>query len=183
MAKKLGRALLSWHIAGWLHQGIASHNIIFFRDPRTSRIDFSRPHLCGFEFSRKVDEISSARTAIDFSLDVYRHPNRQGLPSSSHRIEHDLYSFGVLLLDIGLWQKAESYVKDEKPAPLPSPLEVRERILKNLPRLDFYMGPEYIKAVSKCIRENWGQRKSHLEIAEEFKLEVLDKIIHAGSGL
>lgn len=182
IAKKIGRALLRWHTSEWLHQGIASHNIIFFHDPKTSKIDFLRPYLCGFEFSRKANEISSTRTVADFSLDVYRHPNRQGLPQLSHRIEHDLYSFGVILLDIGLWQSVESFFKVEESKPLPPPVDIREKILKNVHRLHFYMGPEYTKAVGKCIKEEWGTGKGHLEIAKEFKLDVLDKI-HSGSGL
>ena len=180
IATKVGRALLNWHIANWLHQGIASHNIVFFRIPETSRIDFSSPTLCGFEFARKVDEISLSRTVFDFSLDIYRHPTRQGFPTASQNIKHDLYSFGVLLLDVGLWQKTEELFKGPD---RPSPAAVKERIVKNLHRLDFYMGPEYTKAVGKCIKEEWGQGKGHLEIADEFKAEVLDKIVHSGSNL
>ena len=123
------------------------------------------------------------REKKDFNCDVYRHPVRQGLPIVGHRIEHDLYSLGVVMLDIGLWAPVESlFPETVEASAMPLPTDVQTRILKNVPRLYFYMGTRYAEAVRKCIEADWEKGKSGLEVAEEFKINVLDRI-YSGHSL
>ncbi|KAK3369493.1 hypothetical protein B0T24DRAFT_722387 [Lasiosphaeria ovina] len=96
----IGRALEKWHTVGWLHQGVSSHNIVFFRGQDVVDVDYANPFLCGFDYSRAADEASTPRHQRGNS-DVYRHPDRQGFPpAKSHKKTHDLYAFGLLLLEI-----------------------------------------------------------------------------------
>ena len=177
IARKLGDAILKWHTSGWLHQGIASHNVIFFFNPESSKIDFSKPYLCGFEYTRQSYRISAVKSKQDFYFDVYRHPTRQGLPTIRHHPEHDLYALGVVLLDIGLWHPVEMLFPEiDKDLPQLNAVKVSERILKNVPRLDFYVGSKYTEAVRKCIEGQWEWKDDPLRIIEEFKVSALNKL-------
>jgi hypothetical protein len=45
--------------------------------------------------------------------DIYRHPHRQGLqPQERYNIGHDIYSLGVCLLEIGLWESLTTTKRD-----------------------------------------------------------------------
>jgi hypothetical protein len=53
---------------------------------------------------------------------LYRHPRRQGLkPEEDYTMQHDIYSLGVCLLEIGLWGSFVIY-HDEDSRPTPSPV-------------------------------------------------------------
>ena len=107
LAKQLSKALLNWHMAGWHHQEISSRNIQFFSTHSSPEPNFAAPYLCGFDFSRESGKISTTRDAKDMEFSVYRHPDRQFDTTSSHMLKHDIYSLGVVLLDLGLWDDPE----------------------------------------------------------------------------
>ncbi|KAK3494387.1 uncharacterized protein B0T23DRAFT_427405 [Neurospora hispaniola] len=47
---------------------------------------------------------------ISWERNVYRHPSRQGFdPAEKYRMQHDIYSLGVCLLEIGLWESFVEY--------------------------------------------------------------------------
>lgn len=175
----VGRALQKWHTAGWVHQGISSHNIMFFHHPGRARIDYSSPYLCGFEFTRQSNKISSPREVEDFSRDVYRHPERQGIPTIQHTKKHDIYSLGVVMTEIGLWDLFEQHFDSNEKI---SPAGMSHRIWQNLcSRLPFYMGDTYKEAAEFCMSEDFpGEAKENIEIA--FESHVLSKIYN-GRGL
>ncbi|KAJ4387290.1 hypothetical protein N0V93_007879 [Gnomoniopsis smithogilvyi] len=102
MALTIAKAIRKWHLVGWVHQGISSHNIIFFFRESCSieRPDYSEPFLKGFEFSRPDSDPSIGRAVDDLELNVYRHPNRQGVARKGHQKKYDIYSLGVVLLEI-----------------------------------------------------------------------------------
>ncbi|KAL2065985.1 hypothetical protein VTL71DRAFT_2056 [Oculimacula yallundae] len=151
IASKIGQAIRKWHLAGWVHQGISSRNIIFWST--NGQVDYTRPYLCGFEYCRPASHISYPRSVDNLTFQVYRHPDRQGAPSISHRKEHDLYSFGVLLLEIGLWQLAADLLNKKNN----SPSAVRELLSQNCKvRLGHYMGVKYREAAITCIETKFG---------------------------
>lgn len=155
VAWTVGQALSSWHTMGWVHQGIASHGIVFFRD-QTGRVEFSNPYLCGFEYARPSRGTSDPRFVSDIGLNVYRHPDRQGFPAEHHRKEHDLYSYGVLLLEIGLWELVtERCVKIDRRET--SRFEMRDSIIKQArERLGHKMSNSYTKATMTCLESTFG---------------------------
>jgi len=62
-------------------------------------------YLIGFDVVRKEDEASSRTGDEDWEKNIYRHPERQGLhPESDFSMLHDIYSLGVVLLEIALWR-------------------------------------------------------------------------------
>lgn len=104
VVKDIGEVILRWHTsANWVHQGISSHNIYFFKSTNSTNYDYSNAYLYGFDFSRSSNGISFNAYVKDFDLNVYRHPARQGAPNEYHTKRHDLYSYGVLLLEVGIW--------------------------------------------------------------------------------
>ena len=149
IARAIGTSILHWHTAGWVHQGIASYSIIFFW--QNDNIDYGKPYLCGFEHSRRSTTASAPKNIADLDLNVYRHPSRQGTPIKSHTKEHDIYSFGVLLLELGLWDLAR-YCLDEEKGPF-SPLRIRDILIEHAQtRLNHYMGTTFQEAACRCLK-------------------------------
>ena len=105
IASSLARAVQKWHSVGWVHQGINSHNIVFlFHD--NERLAFARPILLGFQYSRPESTPSIGWALDDLPTAIYRHPDRQKESRRGHTKIHDIYSLGVVLLELGLWQTA-----------------------------------------------------------------------------
>lgn len=168
IAKRIGEALLKWHMsANWVHQDIASHNIYFFKPLGSVQLDFSNPYLCGFEFSRPSDRISDNPLFENFELDIYRHPSRQGMPEENHTKRHDLYAYGVLLLEVGVWRLIGSYFDKERRAKLgriKSTTYIRQIAERSLGHC---MGLAYERATLRCLRTDLG---AELDDAIESKL-------------
>lgn len=180
MAETLGRAVQTWHSVGWLHQNIGSGHIILFRRRDTSDIDYDKPYLGGFEFARPNAAYSIPRGHDTLELDIYRHPDRQGNPQRPHRKEDDLYSFGVLLLEIGLWQLASDMLGSGKSDTRPSAVAIRDKLLDNSrQRLSHYMGTSYAHAVDTCLSGDLDfdlDDRTQSRLARTFEEQVLDNL-------
>lgn len=69
--------------------------------------------LVGFDVLRDVDGKTLRLGDDKWERNLYRHPRRQGgTPAADYEIRHDIYSLGVCLLEIGLW---DSFVVHDKP--------------------------------------------------------------------
>ena len=180
IVQNVGQALLKWHIsANWVHQGIASHNIYFFKPANSTSVDYSNPYLCGFEFSRPSDGISLSVCVEDFEQNVYRHPNRQGAPSKYHTKQHDMYSFGILMFEVGVWNLISNCFDTELRIDL-SPRKMQEHIKRNArKRLGRYMGAAYERAASRCLNMEFGVELDDpvgTKLAKAFEDLVLEEI-------
>lgn len=131
----------------WLHKSIRSSNVIF--GYRGGHQDYKRPFLVGFEFSR--DEKDKSTTEQDDSLEcnIYRHPDRQGPPEKRFNALHDIYSLGVVLLEIGLWKPAASFERDYGDMDAEQIMSSLQEHAKD--RLPHYMGVSYTEAVLACM--------------------------------
>ncbi|KAK0670323.1 hypothetical protein QBC41DRAFT_96514 [Cercophora samala] len=154
LAFTLAKAVENWHLVGWLHQGISSFNIIFFRKPGTRRIEYSEPYLHGFEFARPGSDPSIGRAVDSIEFNVYRHPDRQGTVQRGHLVKHDIYSLGVVLLEIGLWQSALEIVR--KLPSKSSGLEIQSYLMKQCDeRLAHFAGESYQNVVATCFKSSY----------------------------
>lgn len=115
MAHSLAQTVHQLRLVGWLHQNIRSENIWFTREleegPLYRSWVLGKPYLFSFEYARKTDEYSDPyRISPTGSSDhnLYRHPERQDAQSDRypHTKLHDIYSLGVVLLEIGLGRAA-----------------------------------------------------------------------------
>ena len=155
IALHIGKAIHKWHSVNWVHQSVASHNIVFFQPEGQMGINYSSPYLCGFEYARPNDAPSTARYVENFDVSIYSHPDRQGVPSKSHKKKHDLYSYGVVLLEIGFWRLAADLFPKEFRTRVTAE-NMKKTLTANVrTRLAHHMGRDYCTATLMCLEEDF----------------------------
>lgn len=99
IARELAKSVSFVHSFGFVHKNIRPEAMLCFSDGPSPTY-----YLAGFENFRRED--GWTRQVGDDSLEhnLYRHPSRQGAnPREYYVMQHDIYSLGVCLLEIGLW--------------------------------------------------------------------------------
>lgn len=161
LAHAISNCLLYLHAVNWLHKGLRSHNVIFFRTA-AGHVDYAKPYLSGFDFSRpaRADEMTEVPgPGDDAEYDLYRHPRAQC--ANAHDRERfkksfDIYSLGVLLVEIANWATVEHVLAIDMDVARRRPslaLRVRESLLaaEQIAELGACMGAVYEAAAQKCI--------------------------------
>lgn len=108
LAKQLARSVMFVHTAGFVHKNIRPETILIFperdRDGNDDPSMMGYSFLTGFERIRAADAPTDKYGDIEWQKNLYRHPGRQGVcPEELFIMQHDVYSLGVCLLEIGLW--------------------------------------------------------------------------------
>jgi hypothetical protein len=181
MASALCDTILHLHAINWLHKGVFSPNVLFHMNPSSNdevMWEPEKPVLCGFEYSRPDGTKTTARET-DMAWDIYRWPGiqRERPTERNSKKTYDLYSLGLLLLEIAFWQKLDELMCLGRHQPLVGntvhaehlPLEqsrnVRDWLLgvkanapfqaKGLPnpldQLRDLVGDRYWRAVRRCL--------------------------------
>jgi hypothetical protein len=177
IARKICKAVIQWHSAGWLHQGIASHNVVFLQAADGS-LRYNEPFLCGFEFSREHNELSRDMLSYKLELDVYLHPDRQGRPpKKKHTQDHDYYCLGLLFSEIAMWDYVPNILHkyiDKKGAGIVQ--DKMRSAMKGM--LRHSMGTAYEQATILCLEANFtpGAGSAKNGVVEEFEKSVLTRI-------
>ncbi|KAL6871981.1 prion-inhibition and propagation domain-containing protein [Trichoderma novae-zelandiae] len=113
LAHALSDCLLHLHAVNWLHKGLRSHNVLFFRS-KAGHIDYTQVYLSGFDFSRPVgSEEATEIPGYDALHDLYRHPraqSNQGRSRQRSKKSFDIYSLGVILVELAHWKPVEAVV-------------------------------------------------------------------------
>jgi hypothetical protein len=147
-----------------VHKDIRPETTLIFRDDTGAAGAIGPALLAGFAHMRVADGITSRQGGSEWTSNLYHHPRRQGeAPQDSFIMQHDIYSLGVCLLEIGLWTSFVSH-EDENVHPsealglqLDNPVLYSPESLKNhlvslaqerLPRL---MGSRYTEVVVTCL--------------------------------
>lgn len=105
LSKQLAKAVMFVHSAGFVHKNIRPDTILVFQDEKTANL---WPFLTGFEKFRMAEGNTLYQGDDAWEKNLYRHPQRQGIsPETNYSMQHDIYSLGVCLLEIGL---GESFV-------------------------------------------------------------------------
>ncbi|KAI4592011.1 hypothetical protein KJ359_011958 [Pestalotiopsis sp. 9143b] len=161
LARTLSVALLSLHSLDWLHKSLCSNNILFFPSPFSASAtqatataalvpDISNPYLVGFDASRPDLDIEMSVVPKNPSiLDLHRHPKLLSGPSRRPYCKsYDLYSLGLVLLEIGDWKVLQTYYR-----PHYSAERWRDKIIlpQLLPRLGAKVGRLYRDVVERCL--------------------------------
>ena len=166
LASAIAHSIHYLHSTNWLHKGLRSHNIIFFPNP-SATVDFSKPYLCGFDYARPAasDEVTE-RPPENPEYDVYRHQLAQGdAPregTGGFRKTFDIYSLGVILVEIALWQPIPTVLGIEPMDKYTGPnvtKNVQARLLnekQHLDRVRSAVGDVFAEATRACLRGEFG---------------------------
>ncbi|KAF5227596.1 hypothetical protein FAUST_11666 [Fusarium austroamericanum] len=107
LAHALSDGNLSLLSVSWLHKSLCSWNVLLFRS-RTSQgtIDFDKPLIVGFGVSRreKPEEVTIDTRDLNSPLQLWQHPDLCGSTHVRFQPKYDLYSLGLILFEIAMWQ-------------------------------------------------------------------------------
>lgn len=125
IARDLATSVGFVHNFNFVHKNIHPEAIIMFQDPEGGSMP---TFLVGFESFRSADAGTLRKGDADWHKDLYRHPTRQGLnPEASYIMQHDIYSLGVCLLELGLSTPLVAYESsDGEPKRGPLLMEIDE---------------------------------------------------------
>ncbi|KAK7211553.1 hypothetical protein V2G26_018731 [Clonostachys chloroleuca] len=135
----LATSLGKFHDVGWLHKGLRSQNILLFSSTMKST-DLSQPYITGFELSRpsEMSELTD-KARFEPEVDMYRHPLVQGGENAgAYGKSFDLYSLGIVFLEIAYWLPIESILSIEKVGALTAEKlrSIRATIIDDEPEAD-----------------------------------------------
>lgn len=106
IARQLASAVSYIHTCGWVHKNIRPESILILPDEKsTCPSILGSAYLMGFDSFRNVNFHTMRVGDGEWDRDLYRHPSRQGiLAQETYIMQHDVYSLGVCLLELGLWE-------------------------------------------------------------------------------
>lgn len=178
LAHALSNCLLYLHAVNWLHKGLRSHNILFFKT-KTGHVDYSQVYLSGFDFSRPggLEEVTEI-PGFDAEHDLYRHPraqSNQGKLRERSKKSFDIYSLGVIFVELAHWKPVEGVLGIEmRLAKGQSDVvrQVRSDLLatERVADLGAEMGEKFEEATRRCLL---GERELGLEPGDD---ETADNI-------
>lgn len=183
IAVEVATAVFEIHAAGWVHKSIRSDNILVqvseAKKGTKEDAKVGTSYLIGFEAARPLVEGSEQRPEMDPVKRKYHHPERQGgIDSQVEKfdIRHDMYSTGVVLIEIG-YRKTIREIFSASSAPSePQPGEAElnhKRLLDYARRLSDKMGSKYAKVALLCLTKAMEYAKESEAIREEFYMNVL----------
>ncbi|KAI1441522.1 hypothetical protein F5Y02DRAFT_421939 [Annulohypoxylon stygium] len=167
IAQQLARSVTYVHIFGFVHKNVRPENVLGFSEQgNQTPLTF----LVGFKDFRMEEGHTEKHGDSDLEKNLYHHPTRQGAsPRSEFIMQHDIYSLGVCLLEIGLWQSFIQYDRqNENPAlseefkvlcDAPEEhmamfllMSVKDRLVELArSKLREHMGDEYSRIVETCL--------------------------------
>lgn len=154
LAFTLAKAVLEFHMVGWLHKRLTSFNVAFFPTENLSLSKYvMEPYIIGFSHSRPDDPLAFTEGFQDTDRHYYQHPDylRHG---NRYRPEFDYYSLGIVLLEIGLWCPLKAMIPDSKT----SFYKVHRGLLNHrVPSLGQCLGVAYRDAVRACLEGDFGK--------------------------
>lgn len=112
LARQVSQAVLTVHKAGLVHKNIRTETILVLKplgalqnEATRNKVGFGDPYLTEWRLLRDANAPSVRRPPTPkWWQNIYRHPERQRLgPQKYYNMGHDIYSLGVCLLEIGLW--------------------------------------------------------------------------------
>lgn len=183
---QLAQSMSLFHSVNWIHKSFRSTNVLF--SPSSSDtdcslgIEFTSPFVVGFEASRLANDFSSGPYDNLLSQNVYRHPDRWGIPNKTFTKYHDIYALGIVLLEIGLWEPAETMGGNNFQAVKQIPTAISGALLKQAERrLAHRCGDKFREVVVRCLKGNFGiapemDDRLDSELQEKFRKCVLENL-------
>ncbi|KAJ5984982.1 hypothetical protein N7522_012178 [Penicillium canescens] len=150
LAKQLATSINYIHVLDFVHKNVRPETVLIFQgNGRSSQL--GPLFLLGFKAFRMADSKTLRLGNSAWEENIYQHPDRQGIaPDADYIMQHDIYSLGVCLLEIGLW---ESFVSSENH----THLSMEDGLLKDQytalakEKLPIKMGEKYTQVVVNCL--------------------------------
>jgi hypothetical protein len=181
-ARKLATAVFFVHSLGWVHKAIRSQNILLFgrtsyrerQSEKSASVHWSleSPALVGFEIARTSEGDTDPGRRCITALDVgaYIHPDLQPpLSHVRHTMGHDVYSVGVVLLELGIWSSIDT--RPELRADM-TPEEIGQTLRALARETELLMGRRYRQTVEWCLSQGQMGDAGSVKIISE----VLEKL-------
>jgi hypothetical protein len=209
LANHLAASVLYVHSGQFVHKCIKPENILIMTKaaaPPTERFPhvLGWPFLVGFDRCRPASAHSGRYGEINLEDSLYQHPTRWGVAAEeAFAMQHDIYSLGVVLLEIGLWRPLVWYnelrgayeysdlftniseTREITTTRTQKPAEIKQRLIniakEDLPSL---VGETYSKVVLSCLEihddgmirnENFG-RSEDGDVGTMFIKHVIKKL-------
>lgn len=198
VARSLVTAVYYIHLYGFVHKNIRPETILTLARSQDTGTP-SKAFLVGFQVIRNADGATyPVSDSTGWEKNLYRHPLRQGANVEYYVMQHDMYSLGVCLLEIGLWSSFITYGPHWAAQPSPAlglppdlkelkdPFALKDHLvaLSRSSTLRSKMGTRYGEVIETCLtcldkdNLNFGDEK---EFAEEKTAGVgtryLDKVL------
>jgi serine/threonine protein kinase len=166
LGNELARSVSYVHTFGFVHKNIRPETILLLRSEESA---IGSIFLVGFDSFRMAEGKTLRKGHSAWERCLYQHPSRMGsTPTEDYIMQHDIYSLGVCLLELGLWESLVVY--DDQESCLPNdgtatnatrsailgvdllPLAFKDRLL-SLARgeLRSRMGTRYSEIVVTCL--------------------------------
>ena len=165
MARQLTNAVYYVHLYSFVHKNIRPETILSLGRTEDAGLP-QTAFLTGFQIIRDAQGRTRPVADMRWEVNLYRHPQRWGGGAEYFVMQHDIYSLGVCLLEIGLWESFVAYDGngDAKPsqtlvdrthdqAELQDPTQLKAFLvsLSRSSTLRGKMGTKYGKVVETCL--------------------------------
>ncbi|CCX30003.1 hypothetical protein FPQ18DRAFT_40717 [Pyronema domesticum] len=165
IAQQLATSLYMIHSCGLTHQNIRPTSILFLPaessdgtgPSRQRRCALGKPYLMGWLFDEPEDLLAEDviglnRAAVAMKSReymVYQHPDTIRYYNRPYLPQYDIYSLGLILLEIGTWQNMYDQTNTSG---LLSAQDLSDYVMANyVPMLAETTGKIYMEAVRKCL--------------------------------
>ncbi|KAF8539318.1 hypothetical protein BDD12DRAFT_882701 [Trichophaea hybrida] len=181
LAKKIASAVFYVHSADFVHKNVRTDNIIILEpitDPESPSKKYRQfpraigePYLVGYDGVRKVDAETKRLPVGEQGKRIYLHPDRHRLAvGDEYRMKHDVYSLGVVLLEVAIWKSfvdakgnvTEKHLKTAKGDLLPPNDLQRVFVAMAQSQIPRYLGAKYKDAVVACLKGLEEEEENHL---------------------
>lgn len=184
LAYMLADCLMEFHSIGWLHENFHSNNILFFDEPPngqtmspTCSSIITEPYVVGLHKSRPgTNAWHTQGPAQEADFLDYRHP---AYATTRHfRNSYDYYSFGLVLLEIGLWTPLKVWSKKSDHRTM-SPDAFRDALVRTyVPRLGPRMGEVYRDIVTLLLTDGLDPSPEREEPDPELERDAFKKFFN-----
>lgn len=151
LAQQVASSIYSFGLVRWFHKDFNCRNIVFFRDSSpAANVMLSSPFISGFSISRPDDNKEKSLNKDLEARAIYLHPSLRTADPEKRPQYHrkfEIYSLGLLLLEIGIWNAIDRIVKSTL-LPEDFKKKVVDRCTKDLP---FFVGTQYRDIVLRCL--------------------------------
>lgn len=195
LAHKIAEAVFFLHASQYMHKNITPSSIVIFRrqpeletgqSGSQSLSCLDEAYLMGFDLIRAADSRTTRQGAIRgansevrpvWEFDVYQHPKRQlGEASLKYTKAFDVYSLGVVLLQIGIWKSLDGIATGMDVDNAESWPEYFAKLADT--KLRPVLGEAYQRAVVWCLRLSADDGMREVDFVDNL-LDPLAKMVDA----